>query len=102
MRECLTIRQKLQPAKWSTFNAQSLLGESLLGQKKFTEAEPLLVAGYEGMKKQEAEIPPDGRVRLPQAIERLVSYYEATGKKDKADEWRKKLPAGNSETPSAK
>jgi hypothetical protein len=32
-----------------------------------------------------------GRIPVPEAAERLVQFYEATGKKDKADEWRKKL-----------
>src|SRR5262249_20227426 len=48
LRACLAIRQKAQPEDWSTFNARSLLGESLLGQKKFAEADPLIVSGYEG------------------------------------------------------
>ena len=52
IRECLAIRTKTQPDSWTTFNAQSMLGGSLLGQKKYAEAEPLLIAGYNGMKKQ--------------------------------------------------
>ena len=75
---------------------KSLLGGSLLGQKKYAEAEPLLLAGYEGMKRREEKIPPNRKVRLTEAIERLVQLYEATGKKDKADEWRKKLPVAKS------
>ena len=47
------------------------MGGSLLGQKKFTEAEPLLLQGYEGMKQREDKIPPVGRPRLREAIERL-------------------------------
>jgi eukaryotic-like serine/threonine-protein kinase len=79
---------KKEPADWSTFNTQSLLGGVLLGQKKYADAEPLLVQGYEGMKQREAKIPALGRVRLTEAQERLVQFYTAT---DKADEWRKKL-----------
>ena len=33
----------------------SPLGESLLGQGWYVESEPLIVAGYEGMKAHEAE-----------------------------------------------
>ena len=36
------------------------------------------------MHKQEAKIPPPGKVRLTEAVERLVQLYEATGKKDEA------------------
>ena len=69
-----------------------MLGGALVGQQKYTDAEPLLVQGYEGMKQREAKIPPQGNVRLTQAVERLVQLYEATGRKDKADEWRSRLP----------
>jgi hypothetical protein len=43
------------------------------------------------MKQREAKIPAMGKVRLTEALERLVQLYDATGQKDKADEWRKKL-----------
>src|SRR5262249_20774477 len=45
-RECLESREKNIPDDWRTFNTRSLLGGSLLGQKKYSEAEPLLLAGY--------------------------------------------------------
>ena len=91
LRECLAIREKKQPDSWSTFNAQSLLGGALLGQKKCAEAEPLLQAGFEGMKQREAQISPQVRQqRLTASLERLVQLYEATGQKDKTNEWRKK------------
>ena len=100
LRECLTIREQNEPDDWTTFNTKSMLGGSLLGQKKYAEAEPLLLAGYEGMKQREEKIPPQGKVRLTEAIERLVQLYEATGKTDKAAEWRKKLPATKSAEPA--
>ena len=68
-----------------------MLGGTLLGQKKYADAEPLLLAGYEGMKQREKTIPPQGRFRIPEAIERLAQLYEATGKKDEAAKWRKTL-----------
>jgi tetratricopeptide (TPR) repeat protein len=92
IRECLSIREKKHPDDWRTFNTKSLLGGSLLGQKKYAEAEPLLLVGYEGMKQHEADIPAQGKIRLTEAIQRLVDLYDATDQKDKADEWRKKLP----------
>jgi serine/threonine protein kinase len=91
LRECLAIRAKKEPDAWVTFNTRSLLGGSLLGQKKYADAEPLLLAGYEGMKQREAKIPPQGKVRLTEALERLVQLYDAWGQKDEADGWRKKL-----------
>jgi eukaryotic-like serine/threonine-protein kinase len=91
LRDCLKIRQAKQPDDWTTFSTQSLLGGALLGQKKYTDAEPLLLKGYQGMKQREAKIPPQGKVRLSEALERLVQLYEATGKKDQAEKWRKLL-----------
>jgi eukaryotic-like serine/threonine-protein kinase len=91
LRECLAIREKTQVDDWATFNTKSLLGGALLGQKKFAEAEPLLVQGYEGMKQREKTIPAQGKIRLTEALQRLVHLYEALGKKDEAARWRKEL-----------
>ena len=86
------MRQAKQPDAWNTFNAQSLLGEALLGQKKYVDAEPLLIKGYEGMKQRQDKIPARYlKIRLSEALERLVRLYEATNQPDKADPWRKKL-----------
>jgi tetratricopeptide (TPR) repeat protein len=93
LRECLAIHQKTQPDAWNTFNTQSMLGGALLDQKKFAEAEPLLLAGYQGMNKQQAQIPLQGKVHLTEAVQRLVQLYEATGNQDQAAKWRKELKA---------
>ncbi len=91
LRECLEIRQKKTPDDWRTANARSLLGGALLGQKKYVDAEPLLKEGYEGLHKHAAEIPPQGKARLTEALERLVQLCEATDRKDEAAALRKKL-----------
>jgi tetratricopeptide (TPR) repeat protein len=91
--ECLAMRQRSAPDAWTTFNTRSLYGAALLGQKKYAEAEPLLLKGYEGMKQREKTIPPQGKVRLIEALERLVQLYHATGKKEEAAKWRKELEA---------
>ena len=93
LRECLAIREKKESEDWRTFNTKSMLGALLLGQKKYADAEPLLVAGYNGLKQREKTIPPQGQTRLPEALERLVQFYEATHKPDDAAKWRKELEA---------
>jgi hypothetical protein len=93
LRECLAIRAQKLPDSWLHFNTMSLLGGSLLGQEKYAEAKPLLVQGYEGMKQREATIPAASKVRLTQALERLVQLYDAWGKPDEAAKWRKELEA---------
>jgi tetratricopeptide (TPR) repeat protein len=90
-RECLAIREKQNSDDWLTFNARSLLGGSLLGQKKHAEAEPLLLAAYEGMKQHEARIPTNGRPRLKETLQRLVQLYDATARPDQAAQWKQKL-----------
>jgi tetratricopeptide (TPR) repeat protein len=93
LRECLTLREKHQPEVWSTFNSKSLLGGALLGQKKYGEAESLLLQGYEGMKAREQTIPPPGKPRLPEALERLIQLYEAQDKPAEVQKWRQELEA---------
>jgi serine/threonine protein kinase/tetratricopeptide (TPR) repeat protein len=93
LRECLLIRERKEADVWTTFNTRSMLGGALLGEKKFTEAEPLLLSGYEGMREREPTIPAVGRVRLIEALDRLVQLYDATGQNEKTAEWRSKLDA---------
>jgi serine/threonine protein kinase/tetratricopeptide (TPR) repeat protein len=97
LRECLAIRRKTQPGDWKTFLAQSFLGATLLGQQAYAEAEPLLVAGYEGLKAREKEIPRFfAQYRLPEAGGRVVRLYEAWGRPEEAAAWRSKLKGAGS------
>jgi tetratricopeptide (TPR) repeat protein len=74
LRECLALREQNELDVWTTFNAQSLLGGALRGQKKYADAELLLLKGYEGMKKRESLIPPKYKMlRLSEAVERLCN-----------------------------
>ena len=86
LHECLDVRQKKLPDDWLTFNTQSLLGGSLFAQKKYAEAEPLLLAGYQGMKEREDKIARDSKVRVKEALHRLVQLYDETGRADRATE----------------
>jgi tRNA A-37 threonylcarbamoyl transferase component Bud32 len=96
LRDCLRILEKAQPDDWRTFATKSMLGGTLLGQKKYDDAEPLLVQGYEGLRQRQAKMPPHARTaRLKEALERLVTLYDATGNSDEAANWRKKLDEVN-------
>jgi eukaryotic-like serine/threonine-protein kinase len=92
-RYSLAILAKKEPGIWTTFRAQSLVGAALLGQKKYADAEPLLLQSCEGMKECAAKIPADARIQLIQALERPGQLYEAWGMPEKAAEWQKKLAA---------
>jgi tetratricopeptide (TPR) repeat protein len=81
---------------WETFHTQSLLGAALLGQQKYSEAEPLLVQGYQGMKKAYEDLGPHSQGfsnRQPriETLESLVQLFEATNQPDEAAKWRKEL-----------
>jgi hypothetical protein len=107
LRECVAMREKQSPDSWLTFNAQSLLGGALLGQKKYAEAEPLLLKGFEGMKTREKTIPKQGgpELRIAEALDRLIDLYTALNKPDEAKKWqteRAKYPQGNTKTSSKK
>jgi len=93
LNESLAILQRKNPADWSTFHARSALGAALLGQKKYADAEPLMVQGYEGMKACESKMPAYAKFRLTQAVERLIKLYTDWNKPDKAARWQKDLEA---------
>jgi tetratricopeptide (TPR) repeat protein/tRNA A-37 threonylcarbamoyl transferase component Bud32 len=90
-RECLSLLQKKQPEGWLRLHTMSQLGAALAGQKKYAEAEPLLLQGYEGMKARAAKVPAPRKAGLTEAAERVVGLYEAWGRKDQAAAWRAKL-----------
>jgi serine/threonine protein kinase len=90
LRQILSIQEKKQANSWQ-YLIRSMLGGSLLGQKKFAEAERFLVSGYDGLKEREHDIPPKARKYMREALERLVQLYDGWDKKDQANEWREKL-----------
>jgi serine/threonine protein kinase/tetratricopeptide (TPR) repeat protein len=92
LRSCLAVRQKQTPDDWTTFNAMSLLGGCLLGQEKYTEAEPLLLAGYTGLRQREGKIPEAVKTRPAEAANRLVELYTQWNRPADADKWRTALP----------
>ncbi len=75
LRECLDIRGRQDADAWWTCNAQSMLGGAMAGQGRFAAAEPLLLAGFEGMLRQVEAIPPEARPRVTEAARRLVRLY---------------------------
>jgi len=93
LRECLELREKLlekkQAAPWQIACVKSMLGEALLGQKKPVEAEPFVVAGYEGLKLDEKAIPEAvRRERMTEAIQRLIDLATAMNNPDDVKKWQ--------------
>jgi non-specific serine/threonine protein kinase/serine/threonine-protein kinase len=87
-REAIAIDQieKIRRYYWT-----SVLGAALLGQKKYADAEPLLLQGYAGMKQLETGTRAGERRLLTDAGEWVVRFYEVTEQPEKARAWREKL-----------
>ena len=92
-REAVEFDRKNRPDDWQRFRAETLLGASLAGQKKYSDAEPLLLEGYRGMLARKDHIGVPDRYHLSRAREWLVKLYQAWGKPESAAEWSKK-PTG--------
>ena len=85
-REAVEFQRKKQPDDWQRFRAESLLGASLAGQKKYAEAEPLLLEGYQGMLARKDRIDVPDLYYLELAHRWLVQLYKDWGKPQKAAE----------------
>lgn len=79
LRECLDLRRKHNPGHWLRFSTESLLGGSLLAQKRFAEAGTLLRSGYEGLNAFGTELPREAIPHLREALARMTQFTEATG-----------------------
>jgi tetratricopeptide (TPR) repeat protein len=89
-REAMEFSRKKQPDDWQGFRAETLLGASLAGRKKYAEAEPLLLEGYQGMVARKDKIEVLNWYHLDRAREWIVQLYQQWGKPGKAAEWKKK------------
>jgi hypothetical protein len=83
-REALEFDRKKQPDDWQRFRAESLLGASLAGEKKYLQAEPLLLKGYQGMLARRDKIGAPDQYHLERARDWLIQLYIAWGKPEKA------------------
>lgn len=89
-REALEFNRKEHPDDWQRFRAESLLGASLAGQKKYAEAEPLLIEGYEGMRARKQRMAVEDWYHLDRAHQWIVQLYVSWGQPRKAAVWAKK------------
>ena len=83
-------RRRLLPEHdWSVAAVKSLLGEALVAQQRYAEAEPLLLEAW-----RELEQTPGGTHGVRQhTLSRLASLYKAWGKPDLAARYRAQLPS---------
>ncbi len=91
LREALAGREKSTPNEWPRYNSQSMLGESLAGQAKYAQAEPLLLSGYAGLTARESAISDDARFNLQNAGAWIVELYQNWGQPEIAAAWKQRL-----------
>jgi len=101
LRGVLAVQIKSSPDDWHRYNLESLLGAALLGQKKFPEAETLILSGYQGLKQKESTMSTPAKIFIKDAADRIPQLYAAWNKPDKAAEWREKLSHGPGQPLSA-
>jgi eukaryotic-like serine/threonine-protein kinase len=93
LRECLKLRDKKEPESWRRFQTMSQLGAALAGQRKYPQAEQMLVDGFNGLLAREKQDPPRLKTEVATAGARIAPFYEAWGRPDVAAKWRKRVAA---------
>ncbi|HKU27813.1 MAG TPA: tetratricopeptide repeat protein, partial [Candidatus Sulfotelmatobacter sp.] len=89
-RQTLEFAEKYHLDNWERYRAASLLGTSLARQKKYAEAELLLLQGYAGMLERKGRTGVAYWYHLDRAREWLVQLYQSWGKTEQAAAWQKK------------
>jgi predicted Ser/Thr protein kinase len=88
LRECVAILEKEAPDAWQTHNAAWMLGWAVFGRGRAAAAEPLLLRGYEGVKRRAETIPEQFREVVVAAADRLVAVYDRLDRPADAAKWR--------------
>jgi len=94
LRECLKVFEKSRSPRAARSNrpdVQVLLGASLLGQKKYPEAQTVLLEAYEGLKQPTHPSLVVLRRSQIETLGLLVQLHDEWDKPDEAAKWRKKL-----------
>jgi serine/threonine-protein kinase len=88
LREAVKLREENLPEKhFMTALSKGALGEFLTTEKRFTDAEPLLLGSFESLKNSQSADSP----RLGTAAERLVTLYTNWGRPSDANNFRGRL-----------
>ena len=87
VREALEIFQTSKAPPWRVADTESVLGNCLVVQRRFQEAEPLLLRSYQILR----DDPGNGRRYVPVALQRIVDLYTAWGKPEQAEKYRASL-----------
>jgi serine/threonine protein kinase/tetratricopeptide (TPR) repeat protein len=90
LREALAVfAATLAPNHMRAVDARTLLAMCFVDQRRFAEAETLLLPAHAILATQFSA----DHARVVGAVERLVALYDAWARREKAAEWRSRLPA---------
>jgi non-specific serine/threonine protein kinase/serine/threonine-protein kinase len=87
LRNVLTLYDQSGARGWQRTATAVLLGRSLLGQRRYAAAEPMLLEGYRALEAQRDEIPADEQKILAETRADLYRLYQEWGRSAKASEW---------------
>jgi non-specific serine/threonine protein kinase/serine/threonine-protein kinase len=91
LRTASNAYEKAMPNGWERYNCQSMLGASIAGQKRYQDAEPLMVAAYEALIQRKSSIPLANVPVIDQAGQRVIQLYRDWGKPEKSAEWTRRI-----------
>jgi serine/threonine protein kinase len=106
LRQLLDGQTAARPGSEESFRAQCVLGASLIGQKRYVEAEPLILQGYTDMRKwwnDQGE--PETPFRMlfeVEAVGWLVQLYDGWEKPEEAEKWRRELISLRARLPASR
>lgn len=87
-RETYDWHRKKRPDASGQFRSESLLGASLAGQKQYALAEPLLLAGYQGMAARKEQMDAADSFEIDLVGRWIRELYQTWGKPDQAAQWK--------------
>src|SRR5262249_46320300 len=91
LQDSLAIYLKKQPKDILRHMTAILLGAALLGQKKYADAEPLLLHGAKELVAQAANLSPANRQLALAVVQRIAELYETAQQPEQAEGWRQRL-----------
>ena len=84
------------PEGWGRYGSQSLLGESLAGQRRYAAAESLLLSGYEGLRRFQKTVPVAERALFAKTEGWILQLYRDSNRPEKVTEWRARFERDDS------
>lgn len=91
-RESAELFSKYVPEAWPSFVYKSKIGAALLKQKKYAEAETILLETHADLKTRRRFVPPPLYI---QSIEAIIELFEATERTAEAQRYRQELESSS-------